>query len=664
MTRSHPRARLPRARTALCVLAAGLVHTQHGAQAQLPEPKLNVVAPAGARASETVPVKITGTSTDDPALLFSHPGIQAVRDAKVPTLFNVSVAADVPPGAYDVRVLGKFGVSNPRRFEVGKFPEVEASPKALTKAESQELAVPCVVHGNAAKQQVQWFKLPGAKGTELVLDCRAWDLDSRMDPLLVLHDETGRELARSRRRPLRWTPPADQPLFVSLRDFISNGGPEHFYRLHVGTGKDLPAAEPARPLLLWPNAAKALDEAEPNDPAHPQKTVLPLEVRGRFGPARDVDAFSFEAKKGEEWWVECVSSRLGLPTHPRVVIERVTKSADGAESFNTAVELADSPWFSGDPDFDGLHFDPIGKFAPKEDGTYRLTVRDLNNHTEGGPARSYALSIRKPDPDFALVCAVQTPIPNKGYATANGPVITVRAANLRPGQTLPMRVLVVRRDGFQGRIQLSAENLPAGVTADACFIGTDQSEGTLLLRAAPDAPKWAGPIRISGRASIAETERVRTARCSTPLWESTAGEFLEPGRGRFAEELALAVVEDAPVTSVLRVEQEQLESKPNDKLKLALRIDRPAPAGAPVKLKIQGLPGADKAKPKDAEVPANEARTEYELDLAPFKLSPGTYMVWFRGDDKIKRDVAGKPGEVTVNLCSNPLTLTIKEPSK
>ena len=33
--------------------------------------------------------------------------------------FTVTIAADVPPGIYDVRAVGTFGVSNPRSFVVG-----------------------------------------------------------------------------------------------------------------------------------------------------------------------------------------------------------------------------------------------------------------------------------------------------------------------------------------------------------------------------------------------------------------------------------------------------------------------------------------------------------------------------------------------------------------
>ena len=42
-----------------------------------------------------------------------------------PSKFKITVAADVPPGNYDVRVVNKFGVSNPRVFVVGDLNELQ-----------------------------------------------------------------------------------------------------------------------------------------------------------------------------------------------------------------------------------------------------------------------------------------------------------------------------------------------------------------------------------------------------------------------------------------------------------------------------------------------------------------------------------------------------------
>ena len=644
----------------LCLGACALLGVSLHAPAQLPEPKLTALTPLGGRAGDRVTVKITGTDTDGAALHFSHPGIIAEADAKNPKQFVITLPKDLPTGPVDVRVLGKFGVSNPRRFEIAKFADVEVAPKNFTREESQEIAPPCVVNGTALAGQMQWFKIPTSPGLELVFECHALELDSRMEPLLVLFDQGGRELLRSWRQPLRWISSDDKPIFLAVRDFLSNGGPEYGYRLHIGSAQHLPPAPPETPLALWPLAHKPEPEREPNDVAHPQAIALPAEIRGRFEPARDVDAFTFEAKKDEVWWVECVSNRLGQPTHPRVVIEPLDANPPQSKNAQAAVEIPESPWFAGDPDFDGYHFDPIGRFVPKKDGTYRVTLRDIHGGQNRNLPHDYALSIRKPAPDFALICTVQPPVPNKGYMTFNGPIIAVRAGNLRREQVIAIRVMAVRRDGFSGAIQLSAEGLPPGISAEPCVVGTEQSEGTLLLRADAEAPKWAGSIQVAGRAILAGSEQTRYAQPWTTVWDSTAASFLESPRSRRAAEMALAIVDEPPLACSLRTEPGALECKTDGKVKIGLHIQGTSPETPALKFKPAGLPGIEKAKLKDAEIAAAKQEGEYELDVASLKLGPGTYTLWFRGDFKTKRALKAAPTDATLPLISNAITLTVK----
>lgn len=630
--------------------------------AQIPEPRLTVLSPPGGRQGETIHLEVSGVELEQSALKFSHPGISATPAAKDPKKFEVTIAATVPPGRYDARILNKSGVSNPRRFEVSPLPEVEGSAKALTREDAQALALPCVVRGTAVKQQVQWFSIDARRGAEIVFECHAAVLDSRMEPRLGLFDADGHELARSRNRPLRWTPTADGKLWLSLGDFISNGGAEHFYRLYVGAPAQLPANAPETPLVFWPPPAGAPKETEPNDPAHPAAISLPAEIQGEFYPARDADAFQFTAKKGDVWWMEVTSNRLGLPTNPRLVVERLDAPKGTAPNPADAVVFEDSPWFPGDPDFDGQHFDPIGRFEAKEDGNYKVTVRDLNNTTTPDHTRRYSLSIRKPSPDFALLCSVTPPTPNKAFKNSNGPLIAVRAANLRPGQVLPLRVLAVRRDGFEGIIGLTAKELPPGVTAEPCFLGTHQTEGILLLRASSEVKAWTGAIKVVGEALINGQNRAHPARMCSPLWESTVSEFVEPPRSRIVDEITVSIVEGTPYPNGLKSEPAAVQALASEKVKLTLLREGPATDVAISAVKPLGVANLDKAKGID--IPIKEGKAEYELDLAPLKLVPGDYNLWFRGEQKVKRDVNGKPLDVTLVLCSTPVHLTIKEAPK
>src|SRR5262245_34512207 len=102
---------------------------------QLPTTQLTSVFPAGGQQGKTVEVAIAGAELDDcTQLLFSHRGITATAKMTTATAleparpianqFQVAVSAEVPPGVYEVRAQGRFGLSNPRSFVVGLYPEI------------------------------------------------------------------------------------------------------------------------------------------------------------------------------------------------------------------------------------------------------------------------------------------------------------------------------------------------------------------------------------------------------------------------------------------------------------------------------------------------------------------------------------------------------------
>ena len=83
-------------------------------QAELPLIRFDRLVPIGASAGTTVQVEQAGGDTDGVTeLLFDHPGIKSehVKDNRV---FKLTIAGDVPAGTYDCRLVGRFGVSNPR----------------------------------------------------------------------------------------------------------------------------------------------------------------------------------------------------------------------------------------------------------------------------------------------------------------------------------------------------------------------------------------------------------------------------------------------------------------------------------------------------------------------------------------------------------------------
>src|SRR3954465_12137121 len=92
--------------------------------AELPLARLATVWPLGARQGTTIQVAVAGQDLEElSGLQFSDPRITATP-AGAAGAFAVAVAADAPVGVYDVRAVGRHGVSNPRAFVVGALEEV------------------------------------------------------------------------------------------------------------------------------------------------------------------------------------------------------------------------------------------------------------------------------------------------------------------------------------------------------------------------------------------------------------------------------------------------------------------------------------------------------------------------------------------------------------
>jgi hypothetical protein len=88
-------------------------------QVTLPLPRLLTVMPMGGQAGTNVEVTITGENIEDVTeLTFSSPKIAAKPVAGTTNKFTVSIAADVPVGVYDARVMSRLGVSSVRAFSV------------------------------------------------------------------------------------------------------------------------------------------------------------------------------------------------------------------------------------------------------------------------------------------------------------------------------------------------------------------------------------------------------------------------------------------------------------------------------------------------------------------------------------------------------------------
>jgi WD40 repeat protein len=119
-------------------------------------------------------------------------------------------------------------------------------------------------------------------------------------------------------------------------------------------------------------------------------------------------------------------------------------------------------------------------FDAPADGAYLVRVADVRGL--GGSEFGYQLVLRRPHPSFRVELGAENPsIPRGGTAL------------------VPLNL--VRLDGFDGPVAVTAEDLPAGVTATPAVIDHGELGGMLGLSAAASAPAFSPPTwRVKARA--------------------------------------------------------------------------------------------------------------------------------------------------------------------
>jgi hypothetical protein len=612
----------------LFFLLAMLAAPSSAQQVTLPLPRLLTLMPMGGQAGTEVQVTLAGENIEDVTeLLFSTPRIKASAVPGAADTFLVSIAADTPAGVYDARVMSRLGVSSARAFSVNTLGEVTRTSANNSAETALALPVGTVCNATMTKQAVDFYSFEGVKGRAVTIECAATGIDSRLTPVIIVADSKGTDLQVNRTGGvIDFTPPADGAYLIKVSDLTYQGGPRHYYRLALQESPALPQPRTQRvSAMSWPPAGlaetPATREIEPND-KEPQPITLPCDIAGAFFPAADVDTFEFTAKKGETWWVEVASERLGRNTDPFVLVQHLKDGQliDVAELHDIPppMKVSSNGYSYDGPPYDAGSPDVLGKFEVKEDGAYRLQVRDLFGGTRSDPDNVYRLIVRQAAPDFSLAAwAVHMTLRNGDRNALSKPIA------LRQGDARAFEVVVQRRDGFDGEIEIEMENLPPGVSAAGLRIGKGKPYGHLIITAAEDAAPGFSPARISGRAVIDGREVVRPARLASMEWpvKDAKGEIPAP---RLMADIPVSVTdsEQASVTIAL-AEDKVFEAGDGETLTIPLKLTwRTDFNGTSIKVKAYGE-GFNALK--DLEIPIKAATHDLKLDLAALKIPPGNH---------------------------------------
>lgn len=622
-------------------------------QVCLPAPRLLTVTPMGGQIGTTVDVTVTHQNCEGPQeLLFSSPKITAKpvvgEDGKeVPNRFRVTIPLDASVGVHDARLRSRLGVSSGRAFSVGALTEVTRAKANQSLETAWVLQANSVCNAATSKRGVDFYSFQGVKDRRVVVDCNAARIDSKLAPVVILADAKGDDLLVNRiSGMLDFTPPSDGTYLIKIHDLTFQGGTEYFYRLAFRDGPGsgpVPRQETTARVssFSWPPEGLPTvapgSELEPNNqPSQAQKIALPCDFSGSFASADDLDIFEFQAKKGEVWWVEVASERLGLNTDPAVLVQRVVKAGEKeGETVTDVAELDDitAPMKMGTyvpassytgPAYQAGSPDVLGKFEVKEDGLYRLQLRDLNRDARSQSENSYRLIVRKAQPDFTLVAwAAHQRLRQNDFGTIPKPIA------LRAGATMAFEVVTVRRDGFDGEIELFVDDLPPGVTASGLKIPAGKVQGMFFISASEPATAAFSIAKMLGRATVNGSAVTRSCRLASVLWPVEYAPTELP-KSRLMADVPVSVTdfEKAPA-SIVAEGKTSWEVNVGETLKIPLRIAwRSEFNGASLKLKPYGTVfGAV----KEIDLPIKAATSEAVLDLAALKTPPGDYTLAFSG---------------------------------
>lgn len=735
-----------------------------------PQPRIHSIFPVGAKAGTAADVTALGTDLDDAtALLFSHPGIKGdlipppadppadpkkkeppkKKNAPPPTeaKFKVSVAANVPPGAYDVRVVNKLGVSNPRLFVIGDKNEMNEKEPNNDTGEAQKVELNTVINGVVNNQvDVDYSSFAAKAGQRVLIHCAASSIDSKLKPLIEVFAPDGRRIANARNYQdadalADLAIPSDGDYLVRLTEFAHQAGSaDHFYRLTIGTspwidavfppvvepgkpanvtvfGRNLPGGKPVagmvidgRPIesmavtvtppiqpgqtqfrrridpptglqdsfeyrLAGSNAVPiylagrpvTLEKATDNDkPETAEAIAVPCELAGRIEKRYDRDWYSFAAKKGDAFTIELFADRIGSNMDGFLSIRNATTKQEIASEGT----LDDDPESLHPTSFFSRNTDPVPfKFAAPADGTFQIMVGSRDANVSYGPRSFYRLRISPAKPDFRAVV-----MPRSRDLPA-----TVMA---RPDGEVAFDVFVQRLDGFTGPLTLSAEGLPAGITAGPVSIGTNQKWGTLVLSAAGTLQDANAEIKVKLTATINGQPVVREARPASITWGVQTGQNT-PTVARLDQSLVLATRGEkatfrlkpdlAAATIKKDGKDEKIASplvvKPGDKISIPVKVTwqdkdaRPNPLNIvmePSQLNMQQAPvNVNNGQPM--AVAKDKADATVVVDVKS-NAAPGTYSIPLRGETTVKysKDPMGKDKkDITVVAYAPPFEVKV-----
>ncbi len=471
-----------------------------------------------------------------------QPASQAKEDYPLDYSNLMEIAADAPRGEHFWKATTSQGVTGSLPFIVGDLPEV-VEEEVLGLPNPVDVTLPVTANGRIfPREDVDLWRFTVQAGQTVTCAVDASRLKSPLEARLELFDPQGQSIAESLSVPgseavIRFTAPTAGQYSIKIHDIQFGGLQDYVYRLTMTAGPHIDFVYPLggqrgadvtlelaganlatpKPTIKLPatpelhydyrvetpevisNAvALELDDLpevrEPEAGAMATRVTFPANLNGRIQRPGEIDDWTFEAKKGDEFDLEVRAARLGSP------LDAVLQIVDAQQK--VVVENDDQA---------NGQTDSRLRFQAPADGVYSIRLSD-RLPDRGGVQFAYRVRvITAAKPEFELSLATD--------------VVTIER-----GKPTPMKLVADRGPGVKEEIALQVEGLPAGVTVTPLVIKADQKEVSLSFVAADGTKVQAASLKITGKISKDGKELVQQAvvvnklgvRRLDPVWVAVA----------------------------------------------------------------------------------------------------------------------------------------------
>lgn len=539
------------------------------------------------------------------AVLFQGDGLKAEiiprgeKESVDQLKLKVAVEPTASLGAREFRIAAASGASTCGQLLIVEGPVVvEQTEPHADREKAQAIQVGQTVSGMlTAKEQVDVYKVTATAGQSVTFAMHCFrffykrhNQFDQLDPILVISDSTGRELASNddfhfADSLVNYKFEQAGDYFVTVRDVDFNGTASFTYVLAT---TDKPFVTAAFPLAVSPGGPNAFQVAgfnlsspeavlmpnsmpnplplgrhsvqlsvggigtnpvvlevsdlplstdtEPNDkPEQAQAVSIGTGINGRMDQPNDIDNYSLTLKAGQAVRCEVRARRNGSSLDSTI---RVLNAQGGVLAANDDIHPSTK--------------DSLLTFAAPADGNYTLQIRDLLYR--GGPGFGYYLTVKPEVPDFTVQCDEDR-------------------AGLGPGTNMPWYVKVAKAGGFNAPVEFRVEGLPAGVTVSPLTIPAHAADGVLILQAAADAKPIASFVKVFAKATVLGPDGQPRAieKLVEPLTEMEM-----PGGGRMiwpVETHVVSVCSNFDIAAV-RVSPTEITLKPGEKVTIEVEVQR------------------------------------------------------------------------------------------